>query len=179
MTVAVRSKTICTRSGMTLIEMLVAILVGGAILASTATLVSKVIAANSAASEHLHSMQAIGELGRQFRNDVHRATNIAIAEDESPRLTLDLDDGSRVEYGGTATGIDRQQTTEKQPPRRESYPLGPFELLAIRRNSDESRAVQLVIGRVAPHVDAQIVQGQFVIAAVQTTTESDAQGVSP
>ena len=36
-------------SGITLIEMLVAILVGGAILAAAATLVSKVIAANSLA----------------------------------------------------------------------------------------------------------------------------------
>ena len=40
MTVPMRSKTICARSGMTLIELLIAILVGGAILASTATLVS-------------------------------------------------------------------------------------------------------------------------------------------
>jgi len=179
MTVTARSKTRCARSGMTLIEMLVAIAVGGAILASTATLVSKVVAANSAASEHLHSMQAIGELGRQFRHDVHRATNITIAEDESPRLTLNLDDGSRVEYRATTTGIAREQAAEKQTPRREPYPLGPFELLAIRRDSDNSRGVQLVIGRVAPHVDAQIVQGQFAITAVQPATGSDAQGVSP
>ena len=75
---------------MTLIEMLIAILVGGAILASTASLVSKVIAANSAAAHHLHSTQAIGELGRQFRDDIHRAKTIAINQGESPRLTLEL-----------------------------------------------------------------------------------------
>ncbi len=167
------------RTGITLIEMLVAILVGGAILASAATLVSKVITANSAAAEHLHSMQAIGELGRQFRDDVHRATTVTIGQDEAPTLSLQLDDGSRVEYHATTAGVAREQSTEKQALRRETYGLGAFKLTGIRRDTDDSRAVQLVIGRVARHVDAQMVQGQFAITAVGPATTSDTEGGSP
>ena len=125
MIAAMRSRAIRAQSGMTLIEMLVAIVVGGAILASTATLVSKVVAANSAASEHLHSMQAIGELGRQFRHDVHRATNITIAEDESPRLTLNLDDGSRVEYLGEILKEDWEASLERSASIAEQVVTGP------------------------------------------------------
>lgn len=176
MIAAVRSKT---RSGMTLIELLVAILVGGAILASTATLVSKVIAANSAAAEHLHSMQAIGELGRQFRHDAHQATSVTIAEGESPTLILQLDDGIRVEYQAATAGVAREHAAEKQAPRRETYSLGSFKLLGIRRDANDSRAVQLVIGRVVTHVDAQMVHGQFAITAIGPATTSATEGGSP
>jgi prepilin-type N-terminal cleavage/methylation domain-containing protein len=165
-----------TPSGMTLIEMLVAILVGGAILASTATLVSNVIAANAAAAEHLRSMHAIGELGRLFRHDVHQAASVTIAENESPSVALQLEDGSRVEYCATTTGVAREQTLEKQSPRRESYALGAYKLLEIRRDVDNSRAVQLLFGRVTSHVDTPIVQGQYAITAVLPLTAGDQGG---
>ena len=167
------------RSGITLIEMLVAILVGGAILASAATLVSKVITANSAAAEHLHSMQAIGELGRQFRYDVHHATTVTIGEGEPPILTLQLDDGGRAEYHATTTASCGELSTEKQAPRRETYALGAFELTGIRRDADDTCALQLVIGRVIPHVDDQVIQGQFAITAVGPATTGDTEGGSP
>jgi prepilin-type N-terminal cleavage/methylation domain-containing protein len=152
------------RSGLTLIELLVGILVGGAVLASAATLMSRTLAANSTAATHLHSIQAIGELGRQFRADVHQATSVDIAQDQ-PRLTIDLDDGSRVAYQASSAGVAREQTWAGQPPRREAYALGAFELLEVRRDG-ASPALQLVLGRVATHDDATIVQGCFAITAM-------------
>ncbi|MEX2113399.1 MAG: prepilin-type N-terminal cleavage/methylation domain-containing protein [Pirellulales bacterium] len=165
----------CRRTGFTLIELLVAITVGGAILATTATLMARVSAANSATTDHLHAMQALGDLGRQFREDVHAAVTVATDPSERTRLALTLDDGSQVQYEGTSTGIARTQSTGIGPTRRARYSLVGFKLLGFQATTADHREIQMLLGRAARRGDESIVIGEFAITAVAPRQPSEAR----
>ncbi len=156
----------CRRRGTTLIELLVAIAVGGAILATTVTLMARISTANSLATDHLHTVQALGDLGRQFRFDVHAATTIAIDPAEPARLALTLDDGSQVRYEGASNGIARVQSTGDGPARRDLFALSGFKLRGFQTATTDARVVQILLGRVARRPDDEIITGEFAVTAV-------------
>jgi prepilin-type N-terminal cleavage/methylation domain-containing protein len=153
-------------AGYTLIELLVAITVGGAILTVAATLMSRVIAANSTAEEHLRAIASLGEIGRRFREDVHRATVATVESTEPPRLVLTLDDGSQVQYDGASNGAARVQTVAGGPTRHEAYALGNYEVLGFSNANAANGEVQMLLGRVASRPDDDTISGEFAITAV-------------
>jgi hypothetical protein len=155
--------------GHTLVELLIAMVMGAAILSIAGTLVARMIASNSAAGEHLRGVVALSALGQQFRRDVH-ATTSAVAGDEDdqpPRLTLNLADGSRVEYEALAAGLLRAQKSDAQSQRRELFALRGMKVLDFKADHADRGEISIVIGRLAQRPgDESVVAGQFEITAV-------------
>jgi prepilin-type N-terminal cleavage/methylation domain-containing protein len=155
--------------GFTLLELMAAMSIASAMLVVIATLFSKVMAANSAAAEHLRGVVALADLGRQFREDVHTSTSATItdADRQSKTLVLSLADGSRVEYAPTRGGLRRSRTAQDQPQRRDVFLMSGLNVVEFKAGATDKRTVSIVIARMArqPGID-DVQTGQFEIIAV-------------
>jgi len=156
-------------SGTTLVEMILALTLGAAILGAAGTILARVVALNSAATDHLHGVTALSNLGRQFRSDVHTASGATAssAAGRPAKLTLDVADGRQIEYEITSSGLVRVETGEGRPERREAFVLRGMRVLDLRTNVDDDQIVSIVISRVTSRPDQQdVVRGPFEITAV-------------
>jgi prepilin-type N-terminal cleavage/methylation domain-containing protein len=88
------------RGGFSLIEMLVAMVVGAAILTMMIVLLSRLIVANGAQREHAGRSGALADLAAQLRGDARAASGLAAIDpqDSSRRLVLQLAPGRRIDY---------------------------------------------------------------------------------
>ncbi len=134
--------------GMTLVELVIATGVAIAILGILATIVTRVMAVNAAAADHLSSLVAVGRLGEQFRQDAHAA---ASAERDATggveRLRFALADRT-IEYTLAAAGVERVVLKNNQPVARETFVMPHMRATGFddRAPPDE---VTLLVARVA------------------------------
>ena len=61
------------RAGFALVEMMIVMAIGTVLVGVLAATLSKVIAANGRASDHLEALVGMQRLAEQFRRDVHAA----------------------------------------------------------------------------------------------------------
>lgn len=113
-----------SRRGITLVEMLTAMLVGSIL--SGLAVVAVVVAMRSANQyhEHLTATRSLDRLAGQFRSDAHAAT-----QDVEPiadaLLALDCGD-TRVVYTRGETGLERHELRDGVLLRRETFPLPSY-----------------------------------------------------
>lgn len=153
-----------TNSGYTLVELMIAMMIGGAILAVAGTITSGVIASNSAAADHLHGVAALADLGHVFRGDVHATTRAAAG----PPLTLALTlaDASEIKYEVSAAGVSRTRAVDGKAVSQEAFHLRGMRVLGFKAN-DPSGQIAIVVGRaVSRPGEDDLVVGQFEISAV-------------
>jgi type II secretory pathway pseudopilin PulG len=164
--------------GYTLIETMVGVLVAGAILGVIATVMSRVIASNTEAADHLRGLVALGDLGEHFRRDVHAATHAAVADDNGrpARLALTLSDGSQVTYTSTAARMDRARSVDGKVASHDSFALESLRFVEFR--AGPAREVAIVMARAtrAGGEDWRT-SGRFTITAIRRG--GAAQGAEP
>lgn len=93
------------RDGKSLVEMLVVISMLGGLIATSGTVIHRLMRAERAVSADLVWQRSVTELAEQFRTDVHAATQAALLDDGNG-LSLTLSDGV-VTYAVSKQGVGR------------------------------------------------------------------------
>ena len=168
--------------GMTLIELIIAMAIGASVLAVAAGVLSRTVAINSTAADRLQSLAALGQLGQQFRRDVHAALSATAGKNDMgrPALTMTTSAGSQIRYEADGGGITRVEETTGRPVRREAFSLADWWATEFR--SDEN-LVTIVLARVTRRPDGEDVRGaQFELTAARArpaTTRDAAAEAQP
>ncbi|MGD9719847.1 MAG: type II secretion system protein J [Pirellulales bacterium] len=156
--------------GMTLIELILAMGIGASIMAVTAGVLARAVAANSSAAEHLHDLTALGTLGQQFRRDVHAASAATSSNDDTgqPGLLLETPSGGQIRYQVVSSGMTRLETTKGQADRREAFTLSGLRVVGFRGETGGAGPIAIVLARITQRPDGQTVVGaQFELTAVR------------
>jgi prepilin-type N-terminal cleavage/methylation domain-containing protein len=145
------SPSVQRRAGYTLIEIMIVMVIATALMALISVAVVQVILANGASGRHLNDLLALGELGEQFRSDVHQSQRVAVSPPDAARTTLVLTaaNGDVVEYEITGLVLQRMQTANTKPTRRESYTFGRMRVQGWRKSGQQDDEVIMSIARMA------------------------------
>jgi prepilin-type N-terminal cleavage/methylation domain-containing protein len=113
--------------GFTLVEMLVVVTVGGVLMSLAVTSLVMLLRLEGAARERGRATDALANLARQFRADVHEARSAA-ARDRVPSaeprsLALGLPDGRTIVYEAAAGRVIRREEGGPAAPREDWFPL--------------------------------------------------------
>ncbi len=102
------------RRGWTLIEMLVTIAVMTSITGVAVKLLASLLRAERNGVEHVTRLTTVSRLSRQFRSDVHAATEVQLAADnpQQPLLRITSENQRQIQYEIQPQGLLR---TEKRP----------------------------------------------------------------
>jgi prepilin-type N-terminal cleavage/methylation domain-containing protein len=147
------------RRGFTLMEMLVVITVGSALLGTTVATLVTLHRTNGTFNDDVHSIAAIHLLARQFRDDAHAAINTAALEDKDGvagrRFEMAPDHVVAYEFRGGV--IDRIETVGGIVQSRDSFflPTGSVASTAAAANADAG-IVALVIVPATPPASASV-----------------------
>ncbi len=109
------------RRGKTLVEMLVVITMIAGLLATSGTVIHRLMRAERAVSSDLVWQRSVTELAEQFRADVHVATKATMIEDGTG-LSLALAQGS-VTYAVSKRGVGRIWQPAEGVPHTQEYRL--------------------------------------------------------
>ena len=162
------------RIGMTLVEVVVAMTIGTAVIGLLAAAVSRVIQSNAAAQEHLQTVVTLGRLGEQFRRDAHAATAATIEEgkDQPARLKFAAEADRTIEYEVTPAGLARVVSGGGKTEHRDLYVLAGMKALGWKLDED-GRAISLDLARLArPQTDDPTLRGRFSIVASLASEKS-------
>jgi hypothetical protein len=168
---------------MGLLEVMLAITIATALLSVMALAISRIFAENTAARQHSHTMNALGQLGSQLRRDVHVALSATPepASDDTQRLELTLPGNGLVQYQIIRDGIERRQYSDGALRAKELFLLEGMRPMSWRVDNDR-RDVVLTIGRLA-HPDRdrspatthsvanETLRGEFTIRAIRSSAD--------
>jgi len=166
------------RRAFTLLEMLIAMAVAMALLGALAATASRLLSSRSSAQAHFQSMNALGELGRQLRRDVHAARGASIENvDGHPRtLRLELGEQGTIVYTLEGDTVVRTAQSATAAQRRERFALPGIRCVNWRDELGTARRVSLVVGRLAVHgAEPQAVSSTFEITAALPTVAQEPQ----
>jgi type II secretory pathway component PulJ len=156
------------RTGMGLVEVVIAMAVATAMVGLLAATVSRMMLASEQSHEHLRTMVTLGRLGEQFRRDVHAAGSATIADaqgDQPGRLVLE-GSGRQVAYAVEFDAIERVATATGEAPRRERFALGGLKFLGWKVD-DERREVSVALAPLARRgTQSGETRGQFPLSAL-------------
>ena len=115
-----------SRTGKSLIEVLIVISIMGAIMTPAVRLIHTMMGSERESVRALTVSSSAARLARQFRRDVHAATGVEIVrgeDEEAPRLELQVGAGKTVTYVSAADEVLRTvaEGDDGQPVSRESY----------------------------------------------------------
>jgi len=110
------------RRGASLIEMVTVIALLGSLLTMTATTMHRVIRTEAVARHVNVRLMALHRAATLFRQDVHAATAVTIA-DGGRRLTCTFADQAHAEYMVDATALERTRSSTDSQPLREAFRL--------------------------------------------------------
>lgn len=156
-------------AGYTLVEVMVAMTISAGLLTLVVTLLVRMIAANSAAEDHLHGVIGLTRLGEQFRRDACDATNAVITEVDGrvDCLTMTLGDESQVAYEIAPAVVVRRKSSADQLVHREGYRLGPVKPIGFSADAAGTGEVSITLARVtARQGEADVENGRFKIRGI-------------
>lgn len=146
-------RSTCTRHGITLAEMMIAMGVGSVVLAVATGVLYNLFRVVAQAREHQQQDAAMEQLADRFRSDVHAASGLKrpTADDRSQRpreWLLQLDVDKAVRYRAEAEGLIRQVLTGQKVTQQEWFALPAGTTASI----DESKqgAWTIVTLRITP-----------------------------
>lgn len=131
------------RSGFSLLEMLVAMTVGTAVVAIAVTILQALFEVQRTSRDEFRLQQTLERLGEQFRDDAHRAVDLVASEF---RLAPD----HRVQYQATGDTLLRIERKQGSAARREAYRLARGSILSIALSEDRKIAVLRISSRALP-----------------------------
>ena len=155
-------------AGLGLVDVLVAIVVGTALMGVPMATMSRVISSNSTASDHLQSTVVLAQLSEQFRRDVHAAIEVRADQATGPAQTFifQLSPAERVEYEVSDGALRRTLFSADQVRHREVYVLPGMKVLGCEVHPENRGEVALLVGRLAPMgLDPTAVRSRFRIVA--------------
>lgn len=161
------------RVGMTLMEVMLAMVIATAVVSVLGITVSRMLLSNGVAHQHVQTVTTLGRLGEEFRRDAHAASHVALDGPENARqLTLTGEENSKVVYQFVPGGVERLASQDDQLRRRESFLLPGMRPIAWSLDEDRHE-VALAVGRLArPGSDDKTLRGQFSILASLRRTQA-------
>ncbi len=123
------------RRGKSLVEMLVVISILGGLLATSGTVIHRLMRAERAVSADLVWQRSLNDLAERFRADVHAATTASVLDDGNG-LTLTLPNGS-IAYAISKHGVGRIWTPDSGQPQTQEFRL---EEAGVRFTTEEVEA---------------------------------------
>lgn len=131
------------RNGKSLVEMLVVITLLGGLVATSGTVIHRLMRAERAVSADLVWQRSVNELAEQFREDVHAATAAKLVDDGNG-VTLTLPDGVAT-YAISKHGVGRIWQPGMGEPRTSEYRLDePGVRFTIETVAERSWATVLI-----------------------------------
>ena len=136
------SRGTTARRGWTLIEMLVTMMVAGAMTGVSVKMLSTLFHSERTGIEHVTRLTTVSRLSRQFRADIHAATDLQLAGDaQQPLVRITSGDQRQIQYARHPQGLLR---TEQRPSRT----LNNQDLLRLQgsrfRIEDSKRSPRIV-----------------------------------
>ncbi|HEY2894218.1 MAG TPA: prepilin-type N-terminal cleavage/methylation domain-containing protein [Pirellulales bacterium] len=155
------------RRGSTLVEVLIAMLLGSAALGLLTTTMAAVLRRSDSAGNHLEAMSGLARLGEQFRRDVHQASSArAVSEMNKPgSLMLEGTGGVSVVYRECPGGVLRESVRDKVVTARERFGLPGLEVAHWQAGTSSGEQVALELDREAALGTSSAAQGRFTISA--------------
>jgi len=152
--------------GMTLIEMMLAMVISTVVVTVLGITVSRMLLSNGVAHQHVQTVTTLGRLGEEFRRDAHAAAQVALeGPDDARQLALTVEANQKIVYQFVSGGVERLVSQDDQLRRRDSFLLPGMRPLAWTFDQNR-REVALEIGRLArPSSDDETLRGQFSILA--------------
>lgn len=105
------------RRGWTLIEMLVTVSVMASITGIAVKLLTTLLRSERNGIEHVTRLTTVSRLSRQFRTDVHAATELQVSADnpQQPLLQITSEDRRQIQYEIQPQGLLRTEQRPDQP----------------------------------------------------------------
>jgi hypothetical protein len=141
------------RAGASLIELMAVIAATSVLIGLSAGLLRLLMDVERSGDEHLARGMSLGQLGRQFRDDVRAATGVVQREGDEPLkngITLSLKDGQSVEYQVGEQSVVRFHRSSPRDTQREVFqlPTGVRARLETRPRDDDGREwATLIVSR--------------------------------
>jgi prepilin-type N-terminal cleavage/methylation domain-containing protein len=136
------------RRAFTLLELLIAVSVSTVFIGIAVALLQGLFQLGNAARREARSANVLGALARQFRADVHQATEAESGPKKS--LSLRLPGGRTVVYEIKPREITRHEQGGSGPAREESYAINPQATAAIEVEKGPVKMVSLCIRSPGP-----------------------------
>jgi len=162
-----------SRVGMTLIEVMLAMVIGTAVMTVLAVTASRMLLSNDVAHQHVQTITALGRLGEDFRHDAHAASQVTLSgSGDAQQLTLTSEMDHKVIYQFVSGGVERMVSRNDQLRGRELFQLPGMRPLGWNLDEDR-REVALKIGRLArPNTQDETLHGQFSILAALRNSQA-------
>ena len=126
------------RSGFTMVEIMVTMTIGSALMVLGVGLVHQTLTLSTASRVRSDHLRSLNRLARQFRADIHRASSCTI---ESPdQMLLEMPDSRTVTFTADSNIIVRLQPTGDGRTRRAHYRLSPDAAIKFETVDDPDRA---------------------------------------
>jgi prepilin-type N-terminal cleavage/methylation domain-containing protein len=129
------------RRAFTLIEMIVVITVGAALMGIAVSLLLVLFRTERIGRAHGGESGSIQQLADQFRRDVHAAADVTVHDKDRQRCQFALTPDCSVQYTMAPDGISREEQLLSRNMRRELYALPKDTTLAVDVDRAASPAV--------------------------------------
>jgi prepilin-type N-terminal cleavage/methylation domain-containing protein len=155
------------RRAFTLVEVMIAMLLGSAALGLLTTTMAAVLRRTDSAANHLDAMTGLARLGEQLRDDVHSASSArAVSGVGKPgSLVLEKSGGVSVTYRDCPGGVLRESIRDKVVTARERFGLPGLEGAHWQAANSPGEQVVLELARAAPSGTGPTGQGRFTVTA--------------
>lgn len=141
-----------SRTGWTLVEMLVTISVMATMTGIVVKTLTAMLLSERSGIEHVSRLATLSRLARQFRTDVHAAAKLEISSDlpDKPLLLLTIGDNHNIQYESQPLGLLRTERRANQPLSRELWRLKPAQFQCVE-STGSPRFLTLVVGTLEPN----------------------------
>lgn len=132
------------RRGVSLVELLVVLSTWSILITISATLLHRVMQSHTESRQFAQHQRTATALSRQFRADIHAATT-AETDEEGFLVTLEMTDGSQIDYVTTQTGVMRYHTRTSRSDQTETYPFPKLTAWQVNLKSDGANGKYVVL----------------------------------
>jgi prepilin-type N-terminal cleavage/methylation domain-containing protein len=132
------------RAGYTLIEMIVAITMSGAILAVAAGVLHGLLTSDKNGQQHMVRHQSLARLATDFRNDAHAALEADFSKASQLEFTLPERD-RKIRYREAPDGLVREEQSGGAVRHREAYRLSEAVKIEFLKESSSPALLSLRI----------------------------------
>ena len=131
------------RHGITMIEVVVTMTVGSTLMVLAIGLVHQTLSLSTASRQRDDHLRSLNLLSRQFRVDVHRATDCTVPSPD--QLQLEMPDETVVTFQAESNRVTRTQPTSDGRTRRAVFSLLSNSSARFQLIGDPDRAVVTVV----------------------------------
>lgn len=128
--------------GSTLIEVMLSTMAGSLIMVLAIKLVHQTFQLSSQTTARTNHSHSLNRLARQFRDDIHHASNIQVESDVA--MSAESSNGTRTIYKFADGRVEREHTDNFNVVSHEQYPLIADTNVRFSKQSNPERGLMLV-----------------------------------